>query len=313
MSFQSMGQVSGNMNYQYRVRIPNSNINVPISRSNQINISVKGLANVKADYYVAVFHMAQSGETAQEVNKLIDEKINHVRAGLKERKDVDFYVDMLSFVPIYEIDAVKKLFSKTTYNEIPKGFEVQKNIHIKYKDANELNKIIALCAEVEIYNLVRVDLFSDSLELIKQKMRSKAKAYVNKQLADKKSLLKVDWDEFDRYSNDGFNVKYPVEMYKSYQAYCNNSIRQKMQSNLKSAPKATTVYYKPIFDKEFDYVINPLVFEPVIQVMYNIKLTLVKKPIVLKKEKPQKVQKEIEVRKEFILISPQGNVKTLKI
>ncbi len=53
--------------------------------------------------------------------------------GVKEK---DVFTDMLSFVPVYEIETTRKLFSKT-YQEVPAGFEIQKNIHIRFTDARD--------------------------------------------------------------------------------------------------------------------------------------------------------------------------------
>ena len=54
-------------------------------------------------------------------------------------------------------------------------------------------------------------------------------------------------------------------------------------------------------DKEFDFVINPVIVEPVIQVMYEVKLRI-------KREK-----KKEETKKEYFLITPAGEVKNLRI
>lgn len=318
----SMAQIAGNANYtilrtnqQFQVRIPELNINIPYMNNNLVEVRVKGIANVKADAYVAIFNLKQAGKTASEVNKLIDVKITAIENAFKGMKDVETYVDLLSFVPIYEMDVVKKLFSKTTYNEIPKGFEVQKNLHIKYKDPNLLNKIMAVCSENEIYNLVRVDLFSDSIEKIKKEMIIKAERMVLDKLNRRKNVMKIDFDDYTRQLTDGFKVVYPVERYKSYQAYtADNSFQKEISSSssLKRAAKATTVYYKPVIDKEFDFVKNPVVFVPVIQIMYEVKLRLMKKPKPVEKPKPP-VKHETKVQKEFILITPKGEVKPLKV
>ena len=316
-----MAQVAGNANFinmksnmQYQVAIPATNINIPYVNSNFIEVNIKGMANVKADAYVAIFNLKQAGETAAEVNKLIDAKIAAIENAFNGMKDVETYVDLLSFVPIYEVDVVKKLFSKTTYNEIPKGFEVQKNLHIKYKDPNLLNKIMAVCSENEIYNLVRVDLFSDSIEQIKKAMIAKAQGMLLNKLDVKIKLLKIDQKDYDRKVTDGFRMVYPVEMYKSYQAYSGDNSFNKVSvsSSVKRAKKATTFYYKPVIDKEFDFVKNPVVFVPVIQVMYEVKILLTKKPKPVEKPKPP-VKKEIKVQKEFILITPKGEVKPLTV
>ncbi|MBK8581165.1 MAG: hypothetical protein IPL86_04800 [Flavobacteriales bacterium] len=53
---------------------------------------------------------------------------------------------MLSFVPVYEIETTRKFFGKT-YQEVPAGFESQKNIHIKFTDARMLDQIVSAAAK----------------------------------------------------------------------------------------------------------------------------------------------------------------------
>ncbi|MFC3158757.1 hypothetical protein ACFOEQ_09635 [Chryseobacterium arachidis] len=83
-------QVSGNVNYRNQTHYSESNISVatPVFNPN-INenvISVKGLANVKADQYVAIFSITQVAESAEEVNDLIDKRINTSLLQIKMRK-----------------------------------------------------------------------------------------------------------------------------------------------------------------------------------------------------------------------------------
>ena len=122
----SFGQVSGNINYQNQVRYPDNNIELYVPSNSNLTIVVKGLANLTADNYVAIFSVAQVGKTTEEVNNLIDNRINQALTNLKAKQGLEIFVDMISFVPVYEYEVEKKLFSKKTYNEIPKGFELKK-------------------------------------------------------------------------------------------------------------------------------------------------------------------------------------------
>lgn len=295
------GQVSGNINYQNQVKFPDHNINVNIPSSTDIFISVKGLANIKANSYVAIFSVTQVGKTTEEVHELLDKRINPVLTEIKQKKGVETYVDMISFVPVYEIEIERKLFSKKTYNEIPKGFELKKNIHIKYSDPNQLNDFISLLSNQETYDLVRVDYFSDSLESVKKELINKARIALQEKIKSYETLLGVSFSSFEKRVNDGFKVMLPVEMYKSYEAFSSSSLNLKKPSNVNSIDKTTSLYYQPIIDKEFDFVINPIILEPVIQVMYEIK-------IVINREK-----KPTQNDKEYHIITPNGEMKILNI
>ena len=301
MSQTTFGQVSGNANYQNQVSFPDQNINVNMP-GREILISVKGLANVKADTYVAIFSVTQVGKTAEEVNGLIDTRISQSLAEIKTKKDIEVYVDMVSFVPVYELEAEKKMFSKKNYNEIPKGFELKKNIHIKYSDPAQLNDFISILSKEEIYDLVRVDYFSSNLENIKKELMTKAKLLVQEKIKNYEAILGQTFTNSEKRVADGYKVVFPVEMYKSYNAYNSSSLNLKKAANVNLADKSTTLYYQPVMDKEFDFVINPAILEPVIQVMYEIKL-------VIDREKKETTT----ITKEYMLITPNGEVKTLNV
>jgi len=314
-----VAQVRGNASFtstsnpQYAIVLPPQHINNRIAYSNEINVSIKGMVNVRADSYVAIFGLTQSGKTAAEVNELMDKRIQSIANSLSSNKNINIYVDMLSFVPVYEYDVVKKLFSKTTYNEIPTGFELKKNIHIRYKNPNYLNTIISSCSRAEVYNLVRVDLFSDSLEQMKNQLMEKASTILKQRLKHKADILEIDYTDYKRQMNEGFKVVYPIEMYQQYQAYVNNKLSIiNTTTNTQHAKKTTTHYYKPVVDKDFDFVINPRIFEPVIQIMYELKIraTLKPKPIV-KTPKPIEKTKTI-IKKKVILIMADGKLKEIE-
>lgn len=301
----SNGQVAGNSNYHSNYleasKFSDKNINLVIPSDATVAVSVKGLANLKADTYVAIFSLTQAGKTTEEVNTLIDNRISQALANLKAKQGVETFVDMISFVPVYEYETGKKLFSKKTYNEIPVGFEIKKNIHVKYRDPDVLNQIITIFSSSEIYDLVRVDYFSDKIEAIKTELANKAKALLQEKIKNYTQVLGTKIDSNEKKMVDGYKVIYPAEMYNSYQAYSNSTLYAKKSETVNEATKSTTLYYQPIIDKEFDFVINTTILEPVIQVMYQVKLEI-------NQEKSTK-----DVPKDYFLITPSGDLKKLEL
>jgi hypothetical protein len=221
---------------------------------------------------------------------------------------------MISFVPFYETESVKKIFSKKTYNEVPKGFEVKKNLHIKYSNSNLLNKLISLCSQAEIYDLVRVDYFSDSIAIKKRALMTKANSLLQERMKNRVSIMGIDLANYDKYMAEDYKVVFPVEMYTAYQAYATNSLAFKGLGTVQEATKSTTYYYKPYFDKDFDFVINPQIMEPVIQVVYELKVNYVPKPkeVIVPKNDPM-VQKEIQIQKELIMVTSTGEFKSINM
>ncbi len=298
----AFAQVAGNINYQNQVRYTENNINAATPSNPDVLLSVKGMANVKADSYVAIFNVSQVGKTTEEVNLLMDQRINQALKNVATKPSVTTFVDMISFVPVYEFETQKKVFSKNSYNEVPKGFELKKNVHISYSDPNLLNEIIADLSKYEIYDLVRVDYFSNEIESIKKELMIKASTLLQEKLQRYEILLATDLDSLPKHITDVYRVVLPVERYKSYQAYNSSSLNLKKASNVNQVDKSVTLYYQAIIDKEFDFVLNPTVLEPVIQVMYEVKL-------MVKRIAPTTAPK---VKKSYILVTPNGDLKELK-
>lgn len=298
----SFSQASGNINYQNQISFSENNINVGTPSNLDIVVSAKGLANIKADSFVAIFSINQVGKSTEEVNDLMEKRITQALTELKLKKGIETFVDMISFVPVYEFEVEKKTFSKKSYNEIPKGFELKKNIHIKYTDANQLNELITILSNQEIYDLVRVDYFSSNLDNIKKEMIDKSRVTLQEKIKNYETILGTSFANTEKRITDCFRVMLPAEMYKSYESFNSSSLNLKKSANINIADKSPTLYQQPIINKEFDFVINSTILEPVIQVMYEVKL-------VINREKKQISPND----KEYIIITPNGDMKNLNI
>ncbi|WP_452221861.1 SIMPL domain-containing protein [Lacinutrix salivirga] len=275
-----------------------------------ITIDVKALNNVIADSYTAVFNMVQIGETSEETNRLMNERVAKVKSMLLSKGvfGKDIVIDVISFVPVYETVVERKLFSKK-YNEVPKGFELQQNLHIKFTKVNQFESILSACANNEIYNLVKVDYFIDNIKAVYTQLRAE--------------MLTVLKEKQQFYSDLGFDLKqynitvaeneycfFPREFYKNYQAF--NSISLEAIKNPKgivSVKKQTSYYYDPISFKDYDAVINASIVEPVVQFGMELKLQYVLKP---KEKTPEPVEKEI-IKNKYFVISNDGDIKVKEL
>jgi hypothetical protein len=304
-------QLSGNINYQRNNsnnisnkynNHQNRNLSAIGSLSDKvITLSAKGLTNVKADSYVAIFSLTQSGNTVDEVNKIMESRIKKAIDNVKAKTTVKTFVDMVSFVPIYTITTEKKRFSKTTYNEVPAGFELKKNIHIEFYNQSILNDIVSVFATEEIYNLIRVDCFSSKMESVKKELMLKAKTILDGKIKNYESLLNKKFDTLRKTFSDGYKVLLPIENYSSFQAYNNSSIGRKAVQ-IKSIKKKNSQYYQPALDKQFDFVKNPVILEPVIQVVYEIKLL-----VYINDRKPT------PAKTKYYIIGPDGVIKNFPL
>ena len=284
----AFGQASGNVNYKDRSRSSwnNDDTTIDIPLNYEMVVTAKGLANVKADAFVAIFSVVQVGKTAEEATAL-------------KAKNFEIFVDMISFVPMYEYETEKKVFSKRTYNELPVGFELKQNLHIKIREASQLNELIILLSNSEIYDLVRMDYYASNLEAVKKELMTKVKAA----FAEKQKLYETTLGESfataEKKITDGFAQTSPSQQYKSYEAYNSASLQGKRAGNILQANKSTTQYYQPIADKDFDVVLNPIIVEPVIQLIYEMKMSV---------NCPEKNKS-----KEVMFLTPAGELKKLNL
>lgn len=313
-------QVKGNYDYRSAAQkylssgpsLPHASSLTSLQPAGHNSFSIKGLYNVPADSYLAIFTITQVGKDQRETDSLVTAKIEAIKKGLQaEALAAELFVDMISFIPIFEVEVTKKLFSKDTYNEIPKGFELKQNLHFRYKDPAVLNKLVSLCAQQEIYDLVRVDHFIDDLQAKKAELMAKAESLLNKQLDRYQRILGADFSQLQKQMSDAFATHYPLEQYQSYTAYCSNKLNVVNQNgSLVQATKTTSEFYMPKTAKGFDFVINPSILEPVVQIEYELLFSVSAKPD--EPEEPE-VETKTEIEKQVILVTPDGQVRKLPL
>lgn len=324
-------QVSGNINYEesgnynkdagnYHRTLGNANLNAnynttpkvfasapqSVLLSNAVVLEVNALFNKNADAYVAIFSITQTGETASEAEQLAQNRYEGLLAELLKLglKKEDIYLDMISFVPIYEYEVEKKIFSKS-YNEVPKGFEIQQNIHIKFTNRDMTPKLVSAAAKNEIYDIVKVDYFVENQAAIYQELRQKSLEYISK-ATDQFKAMNIDLDTVYQVFAEQEYAVFPLESYTSYQAFASTSIESKKSktTSVNNIRKPRTMFYNHVPYNNFQIVINPTTLEPAVQFMYNIKVQYTLKT---------PVQTVTKNQKEFIWLTPQGTQQVLKL
>ncbi len=303
----SMYGIDNRYNYQNSEELTWQN-SFNISREIQIDensmtFEVNGLFNRKADAYLAIFNMTQVGENASVANDLLNTRyqnfVNEVAAaGVKPS---DIFLDMVSQVPIYELEVTKKFFSKT-YNEVPKGFELQKNIHVKFTKGETMDKILTAAAKHEIYDLIKVDYFVENTSSVYETLRDSVIAYSQRKMSNYKDL-KVNLDTVYRVLTEQTSVTFPIDRYSKYQPASSSSIEAVgKKSGVTEIRKPVVMFYNQLSYHNFDVVINPVVLEPVVQYTCKIKMRFsLKKPV------------ETKVQNHYKVITPAGDVKTVEI
>ena len=261
-----------------------------------IILGTKILMNVEAEKMIAIFSLSQIAETSEEANRLMNERINTFSKDLLVAGIVqnDIFVDMISLTPNYEIEGEKKLFSRT-YNEVPKGFELQKNMHIGLTDERKLQDILALATKSEIYEFVKLEYVVSDVKKIQAQLQDEAINAVALKI-EKMKKLGVILNPNHRQIAEDFAMSTPAEQYDSY-SIPNQSLNNKKSGKVNFTKKPIISYYNKISADGFDIVINPTnTLKPVVQFTYDLKVKF-------SKEKPTNL----------VFLTPNGDLKPIQI
>ena len=316
----AFGQNAGNAIY---TKLQDHSIGQPATqktndylRNKMISININGLINVEPEAQIAVFSLVQLGQDANEARSLLSSKTDPILKKLVEigipRKDIA--LDMISFIPRYEATVEKKVFSKS-FTEIPKGFELKKNLHIRYKNHELLDQVIAICAEHEVFDLAKVEYVIKNPEEQKQKLKEALLKSVSQKIAFYHQLKVQDSIVIHTITEQNQEY-YPEDRYQNYTAFSSSSFdavinQKKGIKNVTRATKNKTIFYDPVSTRNFDIILNPGGITPKIQYASNLTITY------YLPEKTKKVEVKpvalIEPKKEIILITPNGELKELNL
>jgi uncharacterized protein YggE len=272
---------SGNVNFNnpnYGSNPVDLNITAGSSNFSQL-MEANVMINVRASSFVAIFSLTQFGKTIEEAETAMKARTELFSAFLRQSNSGALYVffDPVSMVPTYEMELTEKKLSKT-YNEVPTGFEIKKNIHITFKEQNQINEIVSIASKAEVYDLVKVEYHVDDKDAILERLRNEAlQILMNKKQVMEKAGI------YTRFTNVGEKQgsAFPEERYASYTAYKSGTAPYQLAVYRKDKPAPTvqynyadkqkTTYYEKVSDKQFDKVINPVVHEPMVQVYLSLK------------------------------------------
>ncbi|MBX2973167.1 MAG: SIMPL domain-containing protein [Flavobacteriales bacterium] len=306
-------QAMGNLMYEQNSRIFFQQAEQPVKATVQGNLlvlEVNAMMNMRADSYLAIFHITQLGQSAEEADSLMNERISGFTQRVKKDgvKETDVFADMLSFVPVYEIETTKKLFS-TTYQEVPAGFEIQKNIHVKFRDARILDKLVTAAAKEEIYDLVKVDFFVHQQSACYDTLRMFATKLLQQKL-DNFDKLGLKVKESHRTAAEKNGAYFPLDRYTTYQSRTQTSLNSRRKGQVvNDVKKSNTLFYNKVPYGQFDIVLHAEITEPPVQYTYNLTMYC-QLPEAFQDKKGGKEVKEII---KYMLITKDGDVHELSL
>jgi uncharacterized protein YggE len=302
-------QDSGNVNYNgNRYQAPQqSTFPVTTSSQDEMTITIRGIYNEKATAKIATFSILQVGKTAEETTGLMDERIARVIAEIQLfDKSVEVVSDMISFVPTYAYEVEKKIFNPKTYNEKPTGFELKKNLIIKFRNTNDMDKVLVACAKQEIFDLAKVDYVTTNYDQIHDIMMNKAIEEFKQKLTNYSMIMNTDLARKEKIIQEGFNVTYPVESYRSYQAFSAANVNAGSKEIVNTIVKNTTQFYDRVPLKQHTFIVNADITEPTIQVFYDMTVRI-------KLREDQLPKNTIIKNNKYFVITAAGDIKPLNI
>jgi uncharacterized protein YggE len=235
----------------------------PSATSMFIDASV--LMNVKADEYVALFGVAQECNTVAECNQKMDATINEFSTELK-RLGIggdDIYVDFAAQNKIYGYEV-----SGSLAREKLVGFELKKNVAVHYRDKALLDRLVIAASQSRIFDLIKVDYIVRDTAVVENRLMEEATRVIKQKAARYEKLLEIKLLPPAQVYAERPSIYFPTEMYDSYTAYesedmSSNFDREKY--TVQGARKSRTFFFNPLNADGFDYVVDPVVIEPVVQ------------------------------------------------
>lgn len=266
-------QHSGNANYANTgARAAPRRMAAPVFvNDSTLQVEVKLLMNVPANAYRAVFCVVQTGDALDQAQAMLQQRLRGFTDGLRRLglAPAHIYLDMVSQVPVYAYESDNRLFSRT-YNEVPKGFELKQNVHIRYTADTLLAAIVREAAQHEIYDLAKVDYLLDRQDEVIDSLRRTALRMVQGKLNDFKQLGAKLNAKYQTMAEQHALVQ-PADLYQSYTAY-NSAPAQPASKRATAAEKNSSLYYNGLDTGEYDKVINPWPLAPTLQASYHLQV-----------------------------------------
>jgi uncharacterized protein YggE len=264
-------QQSGNSTYGYNTGLGKADTADKLFLTDSTFIIPASVAmNVIADQYVVTFSSTEEAADVSECNTKMDKRINAFRGDLKKMgiADKDVFVDMTTQNKIYDYKVTANVAEQYI-----KGFELQKNIIIKFSPISSLDQIVIAASSHGIYDMVKVDYIVSDLPAVYAKLFDAAAKVIDQKKAMYTAVTHTTLSPSSSIYGEKIYSYYPPQLYKSYKAYESSDVYGQFNDYVvKDIRKSTTFYYDPINYSGFDTIINPAVTEPAVEFALDLQV-----------------------------------------
>jgi len=265
-------QEAGNRSYGTQRRKPLVNTGILTGNADDKTrvyfVEANVLMNMKPDAFVAVFAVVQEGTTSAESNTKLDTQISGFIKDLDSLgiKKGDVFVDFINQNKVYDYTT-----SGSTVTEKFSGFETKKNVAVRYRDREMLERILSAATKASIFDLIEVEylvtdinavhnrLYDEAVKIIKQKETSYGNSFGTRLAAT-------------NLANEKYDAFYPAELYANYQAFEAGTTYGDYNNRVIQQRKTRTFYYDPLDESDYDAVINQMGIEPMVQFTLYMKM-----------------------------------------
>lgn len=258
-------QEAGNRSYGTQRRAPAPSTGVltgNVEGKGQVYfVEANVLANVKPDSFVAVFGLVEEGTSSAESNQ----KINAQLAGfISDIRSVgigtdDIFVDFITQNKVYDFNTAGQIVTEKL-----SGFETKKNIALRYKSRDMLEKLLTAAAKRSIFDLIEVKYILSDTADVRAKLYEEAVRVIKQKEAnyDRSFGIKLTPTAL---ANEKYDAFYPSERYSGYRAFDAATASGDYDRLVTRLRKTSTLYYDPLEASNFDSVLNKIDLEPTIQ------------------------------------------------
>jgi uncharacterized protein YggE len=242
----------------------------PTSTSTYVEANI--LMNVPADEYVAVFGVAQEGESVAECGRKIDVTIKQFTDELKTLAVADDarFVDFIAQNKIYGFEVTGAIAREKLV-----GFELKKNVSIRYKDKLLIDKLVIAASHAQIFDLIKVDYVVSNMDVVHDKLMEEASRIIKRKASRYEKLLDIKLQPPAQVIAEKSSVYHPTAMYDSYTAFETEHVSvpaNRDRLTTQTARKSRTFFFNGLDADGFDVVVNPVVIEPVVQFTIYLKV-----------------------------------------
>ncbi|MGH9769873.1 MAG: hypothetical protein ACREAB_20815, partial [Blastocatellia bacterium] len=147
-------------------------------------------------------------------------------------------------------------------------FVVKKTVSVHFKEKEWMDKLMAAAAKSNVHDLVKVDYLINNATVVREKLFEESVRIIREKAGRYDKLLGLKFRSQLQVVQEKYDTVFPTESYDSYTAFETGKVSESTFSDktrVKEARKNETFFFKTHDAGNFDYIINLVVTEPVVQ------------------------------------------------